>query len=52
MKTQNKNQEERDIFDVSLGNLKVLEVIPYMMLSPKYRKELRRLALEFIFNNK
>jgi hypothetical protein len=48
MKTKNNTKQERDLFELSSGNLKVLETIPKMMTNPHYRKELRRLVLEFI----
>lgn len=37
-------------FDVSDGNIKVLETIPKMMANEKYRKELRKLTLNYIFD--
>ena len=35
-------------FYVSNGNLKVLETIPKMMRTKKYKKELRLLTLKFL----
>lgn len=38
----------RNAFTVSFGNLEVLARIPYMMADPKWRDQLRKLVLEFI----
>lgn len=40
--------EERDSFIVSMGNLEVLKSIPEMMQTPMWRRELRKLVLDFI----
>jgi len=39
---------KRDVFLLSMGNRKVLETIPKMMEVPKFRKELRRMTLDFL----
>ena len=39
---------EGNKFELSDGNLKVLEMIPRMMKDEKYRKELRKLCLNFL----
>lgn len=39
---------DRDKFDISDGNRKVLETIPLMMTTPKWRIKLRKLVLDFI----
>ena len=39
--------KEKDKFEISFGNKKVLELIPSMMEDVEYRHELRRLAIEF-----
>lgn len=44
--------EERNKFNISDGNLKVLETIPKMMKNEKYRTELRRLCLDFLSENR
>ena len=38
-------------FDISEGNLKVLEAIPKMMVEEEWRAKLRKLAMEFIFKD-
>jgi len=35
-------------FELSDGNLKVLEMIPRMMRNESYRNELRKLCLDFL----
>jgi hypothetical protein len=40
---------ERDLFNVSKGNITVLEVIPRMMQNEKYRALLRKLAIDFLY---
>jgi hypothetical protein len=42
------DNSDRDKFEISDGNLKVLTLIPEMMKHPAYRKQLRRLAFEFL----
>ena len=44
MKTRNK-------FNISNGNLKVLETIPKMMKNKKYRNILRKLTLDFLYGD-
>lgn len=46
-----RHNERKDRFDLSDGNLKVLEMIPRMMKDSKYRKELRHLALQYMNEN-
>jgi len=41
----------RNVFEVSMGNCRVLELIPKMMMDDKFRKKLRRLAMEFEFGS-
>jgi hypothetical protein len=41
-------KELRDTFQISLGNRKVLELIPSMMEDNHFRYELRRLASDFL----
>ena len=41
-------KEERDTFNVSFGNLKTLEMIPKMMVKPFWRKQIRKVVLDFI----
>ena len=38
-------------FNISNGNLKVLETIPKMMLIPKWRKKIRLLVMDYLFKN-
>jgi len=40
-------KRKRDIFEISYGNKKVLELIPSMMEDRDYRKVLRKLAIEY-----
>lgn len=42
---------KKDNYDISNGNLKVLETIPLMMKDNKFRRELRKLTLEFLLKN-
>ena len=44
----NLRDPKRDLFDISNGNLAVLQTIPEMMKNKKYRTELRKLALDFL----
>lgn len=39
---------EKDVFRLSFGNKRVLEAIPSMMEDKKFRRELRKLVLEFM----
>ena len=39
-------------FSLSEGNLKVLQLVPEMMTSKKWRNKLRMLALDFLFDVK
>lgn len=39
----------RDVFKLSIGNIRVLETIPKMMQDYKWRKKLRLLVLDYIF---
>jgi len=39
-------------FSLSEGNLKVLQLVPEMMTSKKWRNKLRMLVLEFLFDVK
>ena len=41
--------EARDVFNLSYGNKKVLELIPSMMEDKEYRHKLRDLAITFSF---
>lgn len=45
-------KDKFDVFDISDGNLKVLETIPKMMKNEIYRNKLRFLVMEFLFSNK
>jgi len=36
-----------DKFDISDGNLGVLKIIPEMMTKPKWRREIRRLVIDY-----
>jgi hypothetical protein len=47
-----KQREPRNQFDVSYGNLRVLESIPFMMCDEKFRKRLRFLYFEFLIHQK
>jgi len=47
---RDKEEMERDKFEVSRGNLEVLRAIPLMMEKPFWRSQLRRLALDFMVN--
>jgi len=42
----------RDQFNISNGNLKVLETLPILMTIKKYRKQLRKLVIEYHFSKK
>jgi hypothetical protein len=44
---EEREYKNRNKFDISDGNLKVLELIPKMMLNKYYREELRKLAIDF-----
>jgi len=44
------NKGIKDMYKISNGNLKVLETIPYMMREKKWRKKIRMLVLDFIFD--
>lgn len=46
---ENKTRQENQ-FDISLGNLKVLETIPKMMKNEKWRNELRKLVLAYLYS--
>lgn len=52
MKTQTKTKEERfdrrDLYELSSGNLKVLETIPAMMQDDFWRGQLRKLVVEYL----
>jgi hypothetical protein len=39
-------------FKLSEGNLKILQLVPEMMTSKKWRNKLRNLVLEFLFDMK
>lgn len=41
---------KENIFKVSEGNLKVLETIPKMMMEKEWRDKLRKLILDYLFN--
>jgi hypothetical protein len=43
----NYHEEDRNKFDISDGNIKVLETIPIMMIEDKWRTKLRKLVLDF-----
>jgi hypothetical protein len=45
-------KQKRDQFKVTSGNLKVLELVPRMMTTIKYRVKLRILALEFMMEQR
>jgi hypothetical protein len=39
---------KKDNFKISAGNIMVLQTIPRMMQTKRYRTELRRLCLDFL----
>jgi len=41
------DERKKDIFEISFGNKRVLELIPSMMEDEGYRKKLRLIAIEF-----
>jgi len=45
------DERQKDTFELSYGNKKVLELIPSMMEDRKYRNILRKLAIEFSCKN-
>lgn len=45
-----KMKMKKDQFDISDGNLKVLETIPKLMTIPKYRDQLRAMTLDYLHN--
>ena len=42
------NKERKDQFEISDGNLLVLKTIPDMMRVPEYRKQLRKLCIDYM----
>ena len=48
MKSIIQTEKKRNIFEISAGNKKVLELIPSMMEDKHFRDELRKLVLEFM----
>lgn len=42
---------KKDFFEISDGNLKVLETIPKLMKSEIYRRRLRGLVLDFLYES-
>ena len=47
-----KKRTNRDIFQISYGNLKVLETIPEMMTDEVYRQSLRDLVIKYLHEKK
>jgi hypothetical protein len=45
------SSEVKNKFEVSNGNLKVLESIPRMMIDPIWRIKLRRLVMNFLYRD-
>ena len=43
-----KQKQQRDLFELSDGNLEVLINIPKMMRIQKYRNQLRKLTIDFL----
>jgi hypothetical protein len=38
----------KDKFEITFGNLKILETIPHMMIEPSWREKLRLLVWEYL----
>lgn len=47
LETNEPDERKRDVFEITGGNLEVLKTIPEMMQDPKWRKEIRRLVLDY-----
>lgn len=44
--------DKKDQYDLSDGNIKILETIPKMMTEKKYRLQFRVLVIEYIVDKK